>query len=73
MNIVLGRGNSRRVFVVPSGREMRRMAKEQPLEHTKIRGNLMGLVRQQPVVTMSKKAWAKLVAKNAAKRNNRNV
>lgn len=47
MNIVLGRGNNRRVFQAPTGAPFRQMLKDNPVEAAKIKGNLMALVRQQ--------------------------
>lgn len=68
MNIVLGSGNNRQVFEIATGKGMKAMAKESPIEHTKIVGNLKALVRRQPVRSFTKAAHAKMQAKNAAKR-----
>lgn len=46
MQIVLGRGNSRQVLAMPTAREVREMAKNNPAEHVKIKGNLMALIRR---------------------------
>ena len=51
MNIVIGRGNNRmEIKDVATGREMRALAKSDPIEHTKRLGNLKALVRRQPTV-----------------------
>lgn len=50
MDIIIGRGNSRAKFVIATGREMKALAKTNPIEHTKIVGNLKALVRQQAPV-----------------------
>ena len=71
MHIVLGSGNNRQSFEVATGRPMKEMAKTNPVEHTKIVGNLKALVRRQPVNTFTKAAFAKMKAKNAEKRRER--
>ena len=68
MDIIIGSGNARQKFEITTGREMKAMAKTNPIEHVKIVGNLKALVRRQPVKTFTKAAFAKMKAKNEAKR-----
>lgn len=68
MHIVLGSGNNRQVFEVATGREMKAMAKTNPIEHAKIVGNLKALVRRQPTKKFTKEAFEAMKAKNAQKR-----
>lgn len=53
MDIILGSGNSRQKFTVATGQALKALAKENPIEHTKIMGNLKALVRRQPKITVS--------------------
>lgn len=46
MDIILGSGNNRKKFTLATGYPMRKMAKEQPLEYVKIRGNITALARK---------------------------
>ena len=47
LTLTVGRGNHRRNFVLPSGREARDLSKKEPIEYAKIRGGIMGLIRNQ--------------------------
>jgi hypothetical protein len=53
MDIIIGRGNSRAKFEVATGQQMKALAKTDPIEHTKILGNLKALVRAQPKIGLS--------------------
>ncbi len=46
MILILGSGNNRQTFDLPSGREYRDLKKNKPVEAVKITGNIMGLVRR---------------------------
>lgn len=46
MDIVIGRGNSRMKFVIPTGQQLKAVAKTNPIEHVKIIGNVKALVRE---------------------------
>jgi hypothetical protein len=68
VKLIIGRGNSRQVLTMPTAREVREMAKSNAVEHAKIKGNLLALVRRQPKVRMTERAFALLKVKNEAKR-----
>ena len=55
MDITIGSGNNRRVFTVATGAAMKALARENPIEHTKITGNLKALVRRQERVRVKGK------------------
>ena len=71
MHIIIGSGNNRQSFEIATGATMKALAKTNPIEHTKIVGNLKALVRRQPARTFTKAAFAKMKAKNAEKRRAR--
>jgi hypothetical protein len=45
LTLTVGRGNHRRNFVLPSGREYRDLKKNQPVEAVKITGNILAISR----------------------------
>lgn len=46
MDIIIGSGNKRQKFTVPTGQPLKQLAKTDPIEHVKIVGNVKGLVRK---------------------------
>ena len=46
MDIIIGSGSNRQKFTIATGEEWRKLAKQNPVEHAKIRDNIMALVRK---------------------------
>lgn len=63
MQITIGRGNNRQSLEIATGRQMKAMAKTNPIEHVKIVGNLKALVRNQPKVHVSPSVLRRMKAK----------
>ena len=47
LTLTVGRGNNRKTFELPSGKAARELSKNEPIEYAKIKGGIMGLVRNQ--------------------------
>lgn len=45
MDIIIGSGKNRQKYSIPTGQALKALAKENPIEHVKIVGNVKGLVR----------------------------
>ena len=60
MDIIIGSGNNRQKIEVATGATMKALAKADPIEHTKIVGNLKALVRAQPKIGLSNGQVARL-------------
>ena len=66
MDIIIGSGNNRQKLEVATGAQMKALAKTDPIEHTKIVGNLKALVRAQPKIGLSSGQVARLKGRKSS-------